>query len=100
MIEIKLGYDTVASMSVATTKPAEEDLEVSQSMERTLNEMRKFQQGMLKAGLGDRYETAHARLIEHRDMADYVLIGGIGYCNRCGAVAVNPAAVDITEGFE
>jgi hypothetical protein len=63
-IEIKLGYDNVPPVSVATTKPAEDDLEVSQSMERTLNEVRRFQKGMLKAGLGDRYETAHARLIE------------------------------------
>jgi hypothetical protein len=68
-IEIKLGYDKVPPLAVATSTPADDDLQVSQKMERTLNEMRKFQREMIKAGLGNRYETAHAHLIEQAILA-------------------------------
>jgi hypothetical protein len=68
-IEIKLGYDTVPPMTIATSQSAEEEPSPPQAMERTLSEMRKFQQNMRKAGLGERYEVAHAHLIEQAILA-------------------------------
>jgi hypothetical protein len=69
-IEIKLGYDTVAPIALTGLNAAvEEEPAPPHAMERTLSEMRKFQQNMRKAGLGDRYEVAHAHLIEQAILA-------------------------------
>ena len=40
------------------------------------------------------------RLIEHRYVADQLLVGGVVYGDAVAAVTVDPMAVDVAEGFE
>src|SRR6195952_2022908 len=42
----------------------------------------------------------YLRAIQHRDVTDDLLVGGILHGDGCGAVAMNPAAINITKRLE